>query len=130
VYAPEAALARRIEVKAVKFLDQNDPNAAVRVANSNLNLGKLELNMMQSFSFTLVNRSNEELQITKLEIPCSYISIEEAYANLSPLSSLVLKGTFTAQSTLGPQLLPIVIHFSNGSSATVYVGVDIVSKTP
>lgn len=124
VYAPNAALARRIEVKAVRFLDKNDPDAAVRVSNAKLDFGKIAPLSQHDFEFTLVSRSSEFLEIDRVEVACDCITIDKAIQTISPRESISLRGKFTAGSELGPRLIPIEILFKSGQRVTVYLGMD------
>ena len=125
VYAPDAALARRIEVKAVRFLDKNDPNAAVRVSNPKLELGKIAIESAHPFEFSLVSRSNEILEIDRVEVPCDCITVDNAIQTLSPRESISLRGTYRTGNDLGPRLIPIEILFKSGQRVTVYLGMDV-----
>lgn len=125
VYSPEAALARRIEIKAVRFLDRNDPNAAVRVANSKLDFGRVAPGSKHKFEFTLINRSTETLEIDHVETACDCITLQNAVQIMSPLESISLQGEFIAGDNSGPQLIPLEVIFKTAQKITVYLGVEI-----
>ncbi len=125
VYSPDAALSRRIEVKAVRFLDANDPNAAIRVSNAKLDLGKIAPLSKHNFELTLISRSNDILELDHVEVACDCIQLDKALQRINPRESLVLKGTFTADKNFGPRLIPIDLVFKSGTKVTVYLGMDV-----
>jgi tetratricopeptide (TPR) repeat protein len=125
VYSPEAALARRIEVKAVRFLEAGEPDAAVRVTNSKLDLGKIAPNSENNFTFNLISRSDELLELDHIEIPCDCIKFDNAIQVLNPRESMTLRGQFQSGNEKGPRLIPIELIFKTGTRVTVYLGMDV-----
>lgn len=125
VYSPDAALARRIEVKAVRFLDAHDPNAAVRVSNSKLDLGKIAPKSQHDFEFTLISRSSEVLELDHVELSCDCVEFDKALQIINPRESVTLKGRFTADDAFGPRLVPMDLIFKSGQKVTVYLGMDV-----
>lgn len=125
VYSPDAALARRIEVKAVRFLDAEDPNAAVRVSNPKLDLGKIAPNSQHDFQFTLISRSAEVLELDHVEISCDCVEFDKSFKIINPRESMTFKGKFKADGSLGPRLVPMDLIFKSGQKVTVYLGMDI-----
>lgn len=125
VYSPDAALARRIEVKAVRFLDKNDPDAALRLSNTKLDFGKISSGSKHNFEFTLISRSKETLEIDRVETACNCITLQNAVQTIAPRESISLFGQFTAGNDNGPRLIPLDIIFKTGQRITVYLGMDV-----
>ena len=125
VYSPDAALARRIEIKSVRFLDANDPQAALRVSNAKLDLGKVSPNAEHDFEFTLVSRSSEILELDRIEVPCDCILFNAAVQVINPRESIALSGKIKTPEQTGPQLLPLEVCLKSGQRITLYIGMDI-----
>lgn len=125
VYAPRAALERRIEVEAVRVLNQNDPDAVVFIDNPTVDLGSVKQNQTVAFEFSVQLREGDQIEITEIKSPCDCVKIAADSQVLSKGQPIKMKGSFLSGNKLGHIVLPIEITFSNGSVVKIYANVEV-----
>ena len=125
VYAPRAALERRIEVEAVRFLNEDDPNAAVIVDKPTVDLGIVKQNDSIPFEFTIELRDTVNLEITNIKSPCDCTTVEASTTTLTKDNKVIVKGMFASGNKQGHIVLPIEITLSNGTVFKLYANVEV-----
>ena len=125
VYNPRAALERRIEVEAVRVLNEKDPNASVIVNKPTLDLGIIKQNQTVTFEFTLQARTDEPLEIVNIKSPCDCTVLTPSSMQLNPGEGITIRGEFNSGNKEGHIVLPIEITLSNGTTVMVYANVEV-----
>jgi tetratricopeptide (TPR) repeat protein len=125
VYNPRAALERRIEVEAVRFLNQNDPNASVIIDKPTLDLGIVNSDQFVDFEFFVKLREQQAIEITEIKKSCDCLSIHSDKQVLFVGEAARFTGKFGPSKRAGHLVLPIEIVFSNGTSIKVFMNVEV-----
>lgn len=125
VYAPAAALERRIEVEAVRFLSQPDTTAMLFFNNSVINLGIMQPNHKIPFTFEMSNRSHTPIVIEKIEALCDCTVLEFGQEILSPNEAVTVSGLYNTGNKLGHKVMPINVFLSSGQQFVVYLTIDV-----
>jgi len=125
VYAPRAALERRIEVQAVRFLNQPDSMSVLSIENPAIDLGINKQEESISFEIQLLNRFEEPLEIERIEVPCDCTVIESKEYLIQPGQKLELMGIYETRNIIGHRIVPITIHLKSGQHFVVYLAVEV-----
>jgi hypothetical protein len=125
VYSPPAALERRVEVEAVRVLNQNDNDAAVIPSQPSIDLGTINEDEIRTFEFYLESRSSEFIQVTDIKSPCGCTSVDMKNMNIESGEKSLVKVEFVAKGKSGHIVLPIEFTLSNGSKVLVYANVEV-----
>jgi hypothetical protein len=125
VYAPAAALERRIEVEAVRFLSQPDSTAILVFDKSVIDLGITKPAHKIPFEFQISNRSNKPVYIEKIEAPCDCTVLDFTGKVLEVSDKIIISGVYDTRSKTGHRVIPITILLSNGEEFMVYLTTDV-----
>jgi tetratricopeptide (TPR) repeat protein len=125
VFNPRAALERRIEVEAVRVLNQNDPSASVIVDKPTVDLGIVKQNQTIDFEFTLQLRDEEKVEIVNIKSPCDCTVLTPSSMQLNAGENITIRGEFNSGNKEGHIVLPIEITLSNGTTVIVYANVEV-----
>ena len=125
VFAPRAAFERRIEVEAVRVLNQNDPNAVVEVDKPTIDLGIVKQNERIEFDFAFQLREGSQIEITGIKSPCDCVLIDAPTQVLRSEQPIKLNGVFSSGNKQGHIVLPIEVLFSNGTVVKIYANVEV-----
>lgn len=125
VYAPRAAMERRIEVEAVRFLNKPDINSAISINTPTIDLGLVKQNQTTQFEFTIQLRDVTGIEISEIKSPCDCTTIQASSMTLKRGETITVRGSFASGTKQGHIVLPIEILLSNGSTVMVYAYVEV-----
>lgn len=125
VYAPAAAMERRIEVEAVRFLSQPDTTALIILDRSVIDLGITKPSQNIPFNFEITNRSDAPVTIEKIEAPCDCTVLEFNSKKLVPNEKFSVSGVFETRNKSGHLVMPITVFLSSGEQFFVYLTSDV-----